>query len=581
MCGLAGFVERKPRAPDARKADLRAMGRQLARRGPDEETLHDDGTLAFVFRRLAIIDVAHGAQPIWNEDRTLFVAVNGEIYNHEELRARLAPRHVFRTRSDSEVVLHLFEELGERAFEELEGMFAVALWDAKRRVLTLARDRFGIKPLFYVDGPSGLLFGSELKALLAHPECPRMPRFADAAPALLGDVRAREIGPTFVHGVRELPGGHVVSYDAGRLSLRRFYRLEDAFADDDAPSRDAASFVDAYAELFVDVVGRHLMSDVPVGLFLSGGLDSAMIAAAAARKTKDLRCFHALLETVFASGDHDAARAVAAHAGFPLSPVLYDDGFADAIDVSLASFEYLVWMIDSPRFLLEAVVKHELHRYAKTVCPGLKVMLVGQGSDEFSGGYSNVNERGASTWQDYLGSIARAGSDLPRAFDAALDERRDPAADARVDWWRRERVVRLGVLQQYNLWHEDRTSSGQGVEARVPFLDHRLVEMLASVPPRLASELFLHKAIVRRAAGRLLPPAIANRPKMGYLAARRMDPIQRLELRVVERTLPAFLEKYTGTSDALFDADKLRAAHARARTGGRAGLDANHLLLAS
>ncbi len=577
MCGLAGFIEKRPRTKDARDLTLRAMGGQLARRGPDEETRHDDGDLAFVFRRLSIIDVDAGTQPIWNEDRTVFVAVNGEIYNHESLRAGLEGKHTFRTRSDSEVVLHLFEEKGPRALDDLLGMFVVVIWDAVNKRLFVARDRFGIKPLFFCESPKGLLFGSEQKALLAHPDCPRQARWADVAPTLTPEVRPRDPFATFLHGVSALPGGHFAVYERGALSIERYWNLEAAALRPDTGG-DAASFVDAYGELFVDAVKMHLMSDVPLGLFLSGGLDSAMIAAAAARHTRELPCFLALLETVFASGDAASARAVAEHTGFSLHPVLYDDTFADDIATSLASFEYFVWMMDSPRFSLEAVLKHELHRYAKTVHPGLKVMLIGQGSDEFAGGYSQVHV-GERSWPDYLADVARHGFGLPGAFDLVAAAERRPELDPRVDWWAAERRIRQTTLQFYNLWHEDRTSSGQGVESRVPFLDHRLVELLVSVPARLHAELFPGKRILRRVAERLLPAAITSRPKEGYLNARRLDPIRKIQERLALRVLPGFLEKYTGQRDALFDADKIVKVAGRIPAGGRAALEATHLLL--
>src|SRR5262245_30864974 len=182
MCGFAGFVSFDPRhqrAAAERRAILHAMGGQLARRGPDDETLFDDGILAFVFRRLSIVDVAGGRQPIWNEDRSVFVSVNGEIYNHAELRGTLREAHAFSTRSDSEIALHLHEERGPEFLALLNGMFALVLWDTRARRLLLARDRVGIKPLYYARTRDGLLFGSELKSLLAHPDCPTELNLAD------------------------------------------------------------------------------------------------------------------------------------------------------------------------------------------------------------------------------------------------------------------------------------------------------------------------------------------------------------------------------------------------------------------
>ncbi|MBI5478046.1 MAG: asparagine synthetase B, partial [Deltaproteobacteria bacterium] len=176
------------------------MGQRIAHRGPDDEQLHDDGYLSLLFRRLSIVDVAGGAQPIWNEARTLCVVVNGEIYNHLALRATLRERHAFQSRSDAEIVVHLFEELGVGAFDRLEGMFALAIWDVTRRRLVLARDRFGIKPLYYHHADGQLLFGSELKALLVHPDCPRKVDWAGLWWFDFVEFSFPEV-PTFVTGV--------------------------------------------------------------------------------------------------------------------------------------------------------------------------------------------------------------------------------------------------------------------------------------------------------------------------------------------------------------------------------------------
>jgi len=175
VCGIAGFLRFQKQKFDLerRQQILNDMGSAIARRGPDEQTFYDDEMLSFVFRRLSIIDVDGGQQPIWNEDRSIFVAVNGEIYNHRELREPLKANHTFRTESDSEVVLHLYEEYGEACFERLNGMFAIVLWDTKRKKLLLARDPLGVKPLYYTLVDEGLIFASELKALLVHPDCPR------------------------------------------------------------------------------------------------------------------------------------------------------------------------------------------------------------------------------------------------------------------------------------------------------------------------------------------------------------------------------------------------------------------------
>src|ERR1051326_7209742 len=174
MCGFAGFVDFQGSRPPCleRHQWLRQMGRQLSRRGPDDEQIHDDDWVSLVFRRLSIVDIAHGRQPIWNEDRTVMVVVNGEIFNYLELRQGLADRHQIKTASDAEIVVHLYEEKGIDALQHLNGMYAIALWDTRKKQVVLARDRLGIKPLFYTQVGSQLIFASELKALIVHPQCP-------------------------------------------------------------------------------------------------------------------------------------------------------------------------------------------------------------------------------------------------------------------------------------------------------------------------------------------------------------------------------------------------------------------------
>lgn len=586
MCGLAGFIERDPhtRTTAARDAILGHMGRRLSRRGPDDEQRYDDGRLAFVFRRLAIVDLATGQQPIWNEDRTLFVAVNGEIYNHADLRATLAPRHRLRTNSDAEVVLHLYEERGAAALDRLQGMFALAIWDTTSQRLFLARDRLGIKPLYYAETPTAFVFGSEPKALLAHPACPRDVAWHQVDTAAIASGGAGL--PTYIRGVEQLPGGHHLTVHEGRVRTSCYWTIDRVFgASVDAT---AADVVEAYATLFADAARRHLMSEVPVGALLSGGLDSSLVVAAAATTTRDLHCFHVLEQTTRQSGDSAAAVALAESLGVPLHLVHFPTGrVADDLDVGLHTLEYYVWLMDAPRFHLEWFFKHEVHRYAKTHVPSLKVMLLGQGADEFAGGYSKAYVAGADSWSGYLTALARELQDdaheragLARPFRPLLGRRArvDDSHDA-GSTFQREMRRRVRVLQQYNLWHEDRTAAGQGIEARVPFLDHRLIELLAAVPERLHATLFWDKRILRTAARRWLPASLTRRPKVGFYHARDMSSIDTLGRRIALRCYPAFRAAYLGSRDALFNADALDGLRARVEAGGRAGTEAQALLM--
>ena len=280
MCGICGYLSRE--GPAAAEA-VQAMAGTLAHRGPDGEGFHLDGPVALGHRRLSIIDLSEAAsEPMTNEDGSLWLTFNGEIYNFREIRRGLEARHRFRSRSDGEVILHLYEEKGDAAVAELDGMFAFALWDARRRRLLLARDRVGKKPLFYHDGPKVFAFASETKALLAHPGVPHE-RDPEALPLFLTYGYVPTPG-TFYRGIRALPPGHsLVVTEAGAEPPKRYWRARFRSG---GPGREAPepSLTDAEAEerfrtLLRQAVERRLVADVPLGAFLSGGLDSSTVVA--------------------------------------------------------------------------------------------------------------------------------------------------------------------------------------------------------------------------------------------------------------------------------------------------------------
>jgi len=565
MCGFAGFLsfDERSRSED-RRIFLERMGAAIAHRGPDETTMYDDGILGLVFTRLSIVDVAHGSQPIGNEAGDCLIAVNGEIYNHDALRTELARTHAFRTRSDSEVPLHAFEQWGDRAFALLNGMFALAIWDRRRRVLTLARDRLGIKPLYVCRLPHGILFGSELKGLLAHPDCPRELDWRVVDRASMGRLPK----DTFVQGVEFLPGGELltVAANTGHIAQHRYWSLDDRIGA--APfGDDAAAYVGAYAELLETATHEHLQGEVGAGLHLSGGLDSSLLAALVARHAPDAPCFTIVERTSVLGGDVASARALTRRLGLPWHPVRVDyRRAAGEMQFDLARFEQAVWMMDSPRFDLEWLLKEELHRSAKVASPGIKVVLLGQGADEFAGGYSRRHDALRADWAAYLrdevvpnlsyhDEIERAGSG--HLWPWLADPRRgDPDAPGP---YHRMMGLHVRQLQQHNLWHEDRTSAWHGLEARVPFLDHRLVELLASVPASLHERLFWDKAIVRAAMQRALPGWAFVQPKIGFLGAADEGSLDLIRYELLLRIVPAFVEKYIDADPfGAFDATKLR-----------------------
>ncbi len=521
------------------------MGAQLARRGPDDEQFLDDAHMSLVFRRLSIVDLPGGRQPIWNEDHTICVCVNGEIYNHLQLRNTLRNDHEFRTRSDSEIVLHLYEELGEGAVRHLIGKYALVVWDAAKKRVLFARDRLGIKPLYLVPSNDGLIFGSELKALLCHPRCPRTICLSDLQ---LGYGRPERV-PTFVTGVDFLPAGHFATYDGTGLRLTRYWSLDEVAPQD---GETESYFVDRYRECLSAAVRDRLMSDVPIGAFLSGGIDSATVVAVAKAHGQVPACFTAVTRTTANNGDAAGALETARVIDVPLRQVLLDEErLPEQLDLSLPALESYVWMMESPRFDVEWLYKVQLHRAAKAHDPNMKVILLGQGADEFAGGYSDMSTHPRGRWVEYLNRDLAPEQNVRAGVPTELAGLLRPDTPGSI--LRREMENRLWMLQFQNLWHEDRSSAVAGMESRIPFLDHRLVELLASVPERLHEALFWQKRIVRLAARTWLPESITNRTKTGFYHALDMSPVHALLRSLVMRNVGPFVERYLPEESSILD----------------------------
>ena len=555
MCGFTGFLRFSglPGAAAERSNILGDMVTRLAHRGPDDEQRYDDGILALGFRRLSVIDVEGGQQPIWNEDKRILGVVNGEIYNHLELRAQLEGTHSFRSHSDSEVVIHLYEDHGLDMLRDVNGMYGLAIWDVPRKRLLLARDRLGIKPLYYAVAGDTVIFGSELKALLAHPDCPRALNWQDVEPKTTGRL---PVTPSYISGVNHLPAGHMIIFEPGKIpDPAAYWSLNDHFADqNEEPKHSPQYYIERYGELFDDCVRRQLMSDVPLGIFLSGGIDSSLITAVAAAQETGLHCFTVAEETTVMSGDLEQARRVAEKLGCPLHAVRFNkETLLDELQFDLPYLEYMVWCMDSPRFQFEWLFKHELHRYVKTHIPDIKVILLGQGADEFAGGYSNNSAHDRKNWDHYLTSMVQPAWEIFRQLedDAIVQlppgSSIEPARSMRSDYQHLMHMV-LCTLQFHNLWHEDRTSSSHGIESRVPFLDHRLVEFLASIPPAFHKELFWDKHIVRAQLKRLLPGYPVDWPKVPFIDVPDNTSINYLHTEVLKRTFADFQDKYVAFS---------------------------------
>ena len=575
MCGFAGFLTLAPTPMDgpARHRTLCSMGDAIAHRGPDDAQYFDDGRLALVYRRLSIIDLEGGRQPFFNEDGTQLLAVNGEIYNHADLRHALAPMHRFTSHSDCEVVLHGLEQWGPDALERVEGMFALVHWDMRERRLMLARDRLGIKPLYICRLPHGLLFGSELKALLAHPDCPREIAWADLERQPIWQPTTA----TYVRGVEFLSGGEMLVVDAGgRAQQRSYWRLDDHLGV--APfGGNAARYSREYADLLEDVTHRHLQSDVHAAIYLSGGLDSSLLAGLVAKHDRNVPCLSVIERGSYLGGDADAAQRLTRRLGMPWHPVRFDyRHLVEDMPIDLTRLEQAVWTMDSPRIDVEWLFKDELHRVARSLSPRMKVILLGQGADEFAGGYSRRADAMYASWAEYLRDEVRGNL----VYDAALAGdastvlwplMRDCAQSSKSAPYHRHMRLLCRQLQHHNLWHEDRTSSWRSLEARVPFLDHRLVELLASIPAELHETLFWDKRIVRDAFDRFVPGHALPQPKIGFLDSgdgTSQDIVRHDLLRAVA---PEFRERYLDAGDSPFDARRVEALIERALARGPQG----------
>jgi len=557
MCGIAGIACADPaRAPDrdtiARMTDI------VRHRGPDGAGLHVAAGIGLGVRRLAIVDVEGGAQPIASEDGSIVLVCNGEIYNHVELRRELAARgHRFRTGSDVEVIVHLYEEAGPGCLARLRGMFGFALWDAPRRRLMLARDRLGIKPLYYAAVAGAIHFGSEQKSILA---AGAVDRALDGAALgelfTLGFVR----GPrTLFSSIRSLPPAHYLLYQQGAAAERRYWHVRFPPRGEPPERRSAGEWAEALREKLTESVRLHLRSDVPVGAWLSGGLDSSAIVALMARLLdRPIRTF----SLTFDPPDFDEFHQQRTLDTYPEYRLSGERTFCGAD--SLEHLPASVWHMENPSLGGIAVVRMML---SGASARGVKVVLTGEGADEILGGYDWFRSL------KLLGPFARLPAPLRRLARLRPIRRRWPRASRllaaerpmaidryslilsprtgadTVRLWSADLGAHLASLDggdrpvwhpdDFDAWHPfaqlqhyelsvrlpdlvlthvDRASMAHGLEVRVPFLDHELVELCARVPPRLKLRFLREKYVLRQAMSGALPPEIAWRRKRGLRA---------------------------------------------------------------
>ncbi|WP_069742988.1 asparagine synthase (glutamine-hydrolyzing) [Streptomyces sp. EN23] len=571
MCGLAGLarIDGSDLRPDA-DGLLSRMADIISHRGPDDRELLRKGPVGLAFTRLSLVGPDDGAQPLVSADGDLVLIANGEVYNHQEL-ASAFPAGTVRTSSDCEVLLPLYRKHGADFLDTVRGMFAVVIYDRRANQLVFARDRFGVKPLYYHRNAERIVFGSEIKALFSDGATPRRVDWKAALthPMMTAAPHLREAEPvTWFEDIHLVPAGTVVRIDLadGATTQHRYWNFP---AEGPEASGTDEEIVERYGELFAQSVAECATADTEIGLFLSGGIDSASVAALAARHTDSLHTFTVLSGATYRNGDAENGAFVADFLGLPNHQVLFD---ADRVP-GIEEWKRLLWLSETPECGPEQFYKHELHRYAKAARPELRGMLLGAASDEFNGGYS-PDLAGGGDWRDFeahLRGMSRRGALLdvpalgawweqiphPVLRDDAVHHHlgttaKDPYAQYLLREWRK--------IQQYNCWHEDRTAAGSGVEARVPFLDHRLVELCASVPADRRGRLLWDKRILRAAVTGLLPQRIVEREKVPFFYGPGDVHTFRTFSRMLAQDGGALLEEALSTDEARrhLDADGLR-----------------------
>ncbi|MGH9824618.1 MAG: asparagine synthase (glutamine-hydrolyzing) [Blastocatellia bacterium] len=561
MCGICGVAASKQSRQTVDPDRLARMTDSLTHRGPDDRGTYVTHEVGLGHRRLSIVDIGGGHQPMANHDESIWIVFNGEIYNHVEIRSRLEARgHTYRTNSDTETIIHLYEEMGDRVAEELRVMFAFAIYDAKSGAVLLVRDRLGIKPLYYsIDEDGTLYFGSEIKAILEYGGV-KARLNSDVVPDFLAN-RAPSGEETLFSGIKRLLPAHILRWNHGRVSIERYWK---APFDKAADPLSNESCIDGFSDLFQESVRLHLMSDVPLGMFLSGGIDSSAIAAAMAENVPHgIKTFSVAFSEIEAN-ELEYARLVAKAYGADHHEIVVSPRqFFDALPS-------LIYHEDEPIAHPSSV---PLYFVSKLAAEHVKVVLTGEGSDELLAGYDKyrktiynlklgyqyrrmtpetvrtfirhliktrlpyelkrklvrtflcVEPDLESAYFDNFSVFSRDWQDrlLPRSNGTGL-ARRDPyrhALDAISDsgaggLLEQLLAADLGIYLHELLMKQDQMSMAASIESRVPFLDHKLVEFACRLPAHLKLNGLTTKYVLRRAMQGKLPDAILKRKKMGF-----------------------------------------------------------------
>jgi asparagine synthase (glutamine-hydrolysing) len=559
MCGICGKFEFDRNASVSGPL-IRTMLDTIRHRGPDDQGVYLSPQVGLGHARLSIIDLNSGHQPLSNEDGTIWIVFNGEIYNYRELRAFLLGKgHVFKTQTDTEVIVHLYEELGPQCIEKLRGMFAFALWDESTRTLLLARDRVGIKPLYYSLSDQAIVFASEIKAILGDPAINRKlaPEIIDRFLTFLY-VPGEE---TLLNGICKLAPGHYLLHRGGKAEIRQYWDLQFIEPSERLSLKDAENEL---SNLFAESVELHMIADVPVGVLLSGGVDStAVLSCAAERTDKEISSFTVGFSDSGFADERPYARLAAETFGSR-----HHDMTITASDFAAFLPRY-VWHMEEPVCEPPAVALYYVSKFARNY---VKVLLSGEGGDEAFAGYDNYRsitwlERLKNVWPAANGAAswglsqvnswvhsARVAKYVPlvnatfpdyyysrtstpyRYFGNGLGELYSADFVKSID---REytvepirklfsKVKNQGVLDQMlyidtKTWlpddlliKADKMTMANSLELRVPLLDHRLLEFAASLPPDYKLNGFTLKYIWKKALSKRVPGRILKRRKAGF-----------------------------------------------------------------
>ena len=626
MCGIAALLSLRDHPADPRC--VRAMLGLIAHRGPDGSGVFADGPIALGHTRLSIVDVEGGAQPMANADRTLWITFNGEIYNHVELREALRSRgHRFSTRSDTEVILHLYEEHGDDCVRELNGQWAFVLWDARARRVLASRDRLGVRPLFYVRSGERLAFASEIKALFVLPEVRR-----EIDPIALDQVFTfwTTLPPrTAFRDVHELPPGHSLVAERGAVTIRRHAQLDFGAGNGHAPgaASDPREQAERLLDLLADATRLRLRADVPVGAYLSGGLDSTLVVALARRYAgQGLKTF----SVAFDDPEFDESRfqqLAARELGTDHRVVHCTTGEIGKV------FPDVVWHTEKPILRTAPAPMYLLSRLVRDT--GIKVVLTGEGADEVFGGYDIFKEAKIRRFwarqpgsrlrplllrrlYPYLGALQRQPAAYLQAFfRAAPDEVGHPffshlprweltarlktflSRDVRaeVDGYDGYAELAEALPAEYGRWDDlsraqyleaawllpgyilssqgDRVAMAHAVEGRFPFLDHRVVAFGSRLPSRLKLRVLVEKYLLKRAAAGLVPDAVRARAKQPYRAP---DGAAFFEPSDDRKPLPYVAELLSPerlARDGLFEPKAVQRLVAKVRSGQAIGIRDN------